>query len=273
MIELPEAVVIAQQITDTLKGKRIARAVANASPHKFAWYTGDPENYQYLLPGKGIWGASAFGNHIEILAGDKTLVISTPIKYHAAGETPPTKHQLYLEFEDGSAVSCTVQMWGGMLCLSEGEEAGLPDYPLAKQKPSPLTDAFNRAYFNLLFNEDTPKLSAKAFLATEQRIPGLGNGVLQDILWKAHIHPKRKMGELRGEELDAMYSAVKQVLAAMTMKGGRDTERDLFGHPGGYKTILSKNTVDTACPACGTIIRKEPYLGGAIYFCSSCQSL
>ena len=273
MIELPEAVVIARQISETLGGKRVARAVANASPHKFAWYTGDPENYQYLLPGKGIRGASPFGNHIEILAGDKTLVISTPIKFHAAGETPPAKHQLYLEFEDGSAVSCTVQMWGAMLCLSEGEAAGLPDYPIAKQKPSPLTDAFSRAYFDLLFNEDTPKLSAKAFLATEQRIPGLGNGVLQDILWTAQIHPKRKMGALSGEELDALFVAVKQVLAAMTMQGGRDTERDLFGQLGGYKTILSKNTVDTACPTCGTIIRKEPYLGGAIYYCAGCQRL
>ncbi len=273
MIELPEAAVIAQQITDTLTGKRIARAVANASPHKFAWYTGDPGNYQSLLPGKGIRGASAFGNHIEILAGDKTLVISTPIKFHAAGETPPAKHQLYLEFEDGSAVSCTVQMWGAMLCLSEGEEAGLPDYPIAKQKPSPLTDAFSRAYFGLLFNEDTPKLSAKAFLATEQRIPGLGNGVLQDILWTAHIHPKRKMGELSGDDINAIYAAVKGVLAAMTAQGGRDTERDLFGRPGGYQTILSKNTVDKPCPACGTIIRKEPYLGGAIYYCAECQRL
>ncbi len=273
MIELPEAVVIAHQITDSLKGKRIARAVANASPHKFAWYSGDPGNYQFVLPGMGIQGASAFGNHIEILAGDKTLVISTPIKFHAAGETPPTKHQLYLEFEDGSAVSCTVQMWGAMLCLSEGEEAGLLDYPLAKQKSSPLTDAFNRAYFDTLLNEGTPKLSAKAFLATEQRIPGLGNGVMQDILWTAHIHPKRKMGDLHSKELDVVFEAVKQVLAVMTMKGGRDTERDLFGHPGGYKTILSKNTVDTACPACGTVIRKEPYLGGAIYYCSECQSL
>ena len=42
MIELPEAVVIARQITETLGGKRITSAVANASPHKFAWYTGDP---------------------------------------------------------------------------------------------------------------------------------------------------------------------------------------------------------------------------------------
>ncbi len=54
MIELPEAVVIARQITQTLGGKRIARAVANASPHKFAWYSGDPACYNQLLAGKMI---------------------------------------------------------------------------------------------------------------------------------------------------------------------------------------------------------------------------
>jgi formamidopyrimidine-DNA glycosylase len=43
-------------------------------------------------------------------------------------------------------------------------------------------------------------LSAKAFLATEQRIPGLGNGVLQDILFTAGIHPKRKMAAISEEE-------------------------------------------------------------------------
>ena len=47
MIELPEAVVIARQITETLGGRRIERAVANASPHKFAWYTGDPADDEF----------------------------------------------------------------------------------------------------------------------------------------------------------------------------------------------------------------------------------
>jgi formamidopyrimidine-DNA glycosylase len=92
-------------------------------------------------------------------------------------------------------------------------------------------------------------------------------------LWTARIHPKRKMGELSDSAIDAMYDAVKRVLAAMTAQGGRDTERDLFGRPGGYMTVLSRNTVDTPCPACGTIIQKEPYLGGAIYYCAGCQRL
>jgi formamidopyrimidine-DNA glycosylase len=273
MIELPEAVVIARQITETLGGKRIARATANASPHKFAWYTGDPATYNDRLAGKLIGKGTGVGGHIEFEAGDMLLSISAPIRYHVKDEKRPKKHQLLLEFEDGTAISSSAQMWGGFFCFPAGEKGGGPDYELAKTRPSPLTDAFNRAYFDTLLNETTPKLSAKAFLATEQRIPGLGNGVLQDILWTARIHPKRKVGELSASELDAMHDAVKRVLAAMTAQGGRDTERDLFWQWGGYKTILSKNTVDTPCPVCGTVLCKEPYLGGAIYFCTGCQHM
>jgi formamidopyrimidine-DNA glycosylase len=273
MIELPEAVVIARQITQTLGGKRIAHAVANASPHKFAWYTGDPATYNERLARKTVGTAEGVAGIIEIRAGDMLLTISAPIRYHIGGEKRPKKHQLLVEFEDGTAISSSAQMWGGFFCFPAGEQGGFRDYDLAKARPSPLSEAFDRAYFDTLFNEDTPKLSAKAFLATEQRIPGLGNGVLQDILWTARIHPKRKMGELSEGDVDGMFGAVKQMLAAMTARGGRDTERDLFGRPGGYKTVLSKNTVDTPCPACGTIIKKEPYLGGAIYYCAGCQKL
>jgi len=271
MIELPEAVVIARQITETLGGKRIARAIANASPHKFAWYTGDPAEYNDRLAGKVIGTGQGVAGHIEFAAGDMLLAISAPIHYHRKDEKRPKKHQLLLEFEDGTAISSSAQMWGGFFCFPAGEKGGFPDYDIAKTHPSPLTDAFDRAYFDTLFDVDTPKLSAKAFLATEQRIPGLGNGVLQDILWTARIHPKTKMAELSPERIQGMYDAVKSVLAQMVRQGGRDTERDLFGRPGGYRTILSKNTVGQPCPACGGIIQKEAYLGGAIYYCPGCQ--
>jgi len=54
----------------------------------------------------------------------------------------------------------------------------------------------------------------------------------------------------------------------MTAKGGRDTESDLSGKPGGYKTKLSKNTVGQPRAVCGTLVKKEAYLGGSIYYCA-----
>jgi formamidopyrimidine-DNA glycosylase len=70
-----------------------------------------------------------------------------------------------------------------------------------------------------------------------------------------------------------LFQSLKVTLKSMAEKGGRDTENDLFGHIGGYKTILSKNTVDDPCPNCENKIVKEAYLGGAIYFCAHCQKL
>lgn len=273
MVELPEAVALVEQINNTLIGKKVMNATANHTPHLFAWYTGNPTDYHDLLTEKTIQGASTVGDHIEIMAGDMILHLSTPLRYHAEGEKLPMKHQLLLEFEDLTAVSATIQMWGSIFCFRDGDDGGIPDYYASKKRPTPLSDSFDRAFFNSLFDEKTAKLSAKAFLATEQRIPGLGNGVLQDILWTAKIHPKRKMDSLSLEEISNMYHAIKSVLKQMTVKGGRDTERDLFGHPGGYKTVLSKNTVDIPCPACGTFIKKEAYMGGSIYYCEGCQQL
>jgi formamidopyrimidine-DNA glycosylase len=111
----------------------------------------------------------------------------------------------------------------------------------------------------------------KAFLATQQRIPGLGNGVLQDILYVACLHPKRKVALLNAEEKERLFRSVKATLSEMADCGGRDTERDLFGKPGGYVTRASKNTAGQPCPVCGSVIRKEAYLGGSIYFCPRCQ--
>ena len=75
------------------------------------------------------------------------------------------------------------------------------------------------------------------------------------------------MEEVSGTEYRSMYDAVKNVLAEMAAKGGRDTEKDLFARPGGYTTILSKKTLWTPCPRCGYELRKGTYLGGTIYYC------
>jgi formamidopyrimidine-DNA glycosylase len=273
MIELPEAYAISGQINHTLRGKRIQSVIANQSPHKFAWFSGDPASYHDRLYGKIIQEAGACGGQVEIQVEDWKLVLSTNLRYHPLGEKRPKKHQLLLEFEDGSGLSASVQMWGALFCVREGESLNFIEYEQAQYKPSPLIDQFDLEYFDNLLDEKTWKLSAKAFLATEQRIPGLGNGVLQDILWRAQIHPRRKMSDLSREEIVSLFYAVKKVLKEMVDSCGRDTERDLFGCPGGYLTILSKNTAGCPCPTCGTTIRKEAYMGGSIYYCTECQKV
>ncbi|MBS1396965.1 zinc finger domain-containing protein, partial [Bacteroides sp.] len=54
---------------------------------------------------------------------------------------------------------------------------------------------------------------------------------------------------------------------------GRDTQTDLYGNAGGYKTILSAKTWKNPCLRCGSTIIKEAYMGGSVYYCPTCQQI
>jgi formamidopyrimidine-DNA glycosylase len=274
MIELPEAAILAKQINETVVGKKIKNVIAAQTTHKLAWYFGDPQEYKGLLTGKVVDRATSYGGQVEITAGKAKLVFSDGVnlRYCNKGARLPDKHQLLLQFDDGSSLVGWVQMYGGLSAFPEGKNDN-KYYLIARERPSPLSGDFDEDYFKSLSDEGTAKLSLKALLATEQRIPGLGNGVLQDILFNAKMHPKKRAGTLSATDQRVLFSSIKDTLSEMAAKGGRDTENDLLGKSGGYKTRLSKNTVGQPCLVCGTLIKKEAYLGGSIYYCGRCQKI
>lgn len=272
MLEIPESYTLVKQLNQTVRQKIISYVKANQSPHSFAWYNGNPDDYDELLSGKIIGTSYARAGLIEIEVEDCRIVLGdgATLRYYDDCRKVPKKHQLYIEFDDRTALVVTIQMYGGIWAFREGTFDNTY-YIGAKTKPSPLTDEFNYDYFKALRIDVSDRLSAKAFLATEQRIPGLGNGVLQDILFTAGIHPRRKLANISEDEYKKLYDSVKSVLKEMTQQGGRDTEKDLFGNIGGYATLLSKKTLWTPCTVCGYELHKENYMGGTIYYCEHCQ--
>lgn len=273
MIELPEAVTLASQIRDRFMGRRMEKVIAGFSPHRFAWFNGSPQDYPALLEGRTVTSTDSHGGLVQVESDGVTLLFGdgVSLKHHAREAKVPERHQLLLEFDNGSILTASVQMYGGLWAFRNGTFAN-PYHAVAKEKPSPLSDAFSPRYFSdISAGSETSKLSVKALLATEQRIPGLGNGVLQDILWSAGIHPKRKTGTLTPDERDRLFTAIRETMTEMTGSGGRDTEKDLFGNAGGYATSMSRNTVGKQCRRCGDTIRRESYMGGTVTFCPGCQ--
>lgn len=278
MIEAPEARYLCDQLNETVRGKRITDVFTQFTPHKFAWFTGTSDEYAEWLTGKTINHAQPQGGMVEITIGDKVLVLTDGVnlRYLTPGTKLPAKHQLLIAFEDESCLVASVRMYGGIMCYdNDATDEKLSDYyRTAKSKPQVMTDAFTKEYFLGLINaEGAQKKSAKAFLATEQTIPGLGNGVLQDILYHTHIHPKKKIAILTDKEKENLFYQVKETMNDIYQLGGRNTESDLFGKNGNYAACLSKDTAGMACPRCGETIVKENYLGGSIYYCRGCQVL
>jgi len=169
MIELPESKNIANQFAKTLKGKTVSNVTANKSPHKFAWFHGDPAGYHALLADKKVTCSDAFGSIAELqFENNLKLAVFDGInaRYFCEADTLPQKHQLQIEFDDFTSLIFSVQMYGGMLLLDEKEENG--HYQSSKYKIKPLQPEFDETYFENLMKNSKQTLSAKAFLATEQ---------------------------------------------------------------------------------------------------------
>jgi formamidopyrimidine-DNA glycosylase len=275
MIELPEAVTIARQMTGELKGRRIASAVRGNAPHKFAFYSGSAMEYARVLKGKKMGEATDHGSLIVAKVSPGYILVlgggGERITLHEAGGKLPKKHHLLLRFEDGAFLTVTVQGWGSAQLLKRSE------FPkgacCAKEGVSPLSPEFTSAHFKSLLGSlaDDDSRSVKYFMISEPGVLGVGNGYLQDILFAAGIHPRRRAVDLSARERGALRRATRSVLREAVKLGGRDSERDLHGRPGRYERILHSKAVGKPCPRCGVTIEKIQYLGGASCFCPSCQ--
>ena len=275
MFELPEYTVLAKQISKTLVGKTILCGRLGNSPHKFVWYNRKPEEFTRLTCGKVVGGARVQGRWLIIpLEPGFTLVLGEcggKALFHPAGTELPAKYHLWIEFEDGSSFTVTTQMWGAMELFEAGQEQGR-QY-IKDMRVTPVERAFTYKYFSGLIDEllKGPKRSTKSLLTQDQLIPGLGNAIAQDILFQAHLLPRRSLAELSPGQRRDLYDAIVHTVKDIIHQGGRYDETDLFGRPGGYVRLMDSAVVGKPCPECGTKIQKIQYLGGACYFCPKCQ--
>ena len=276
MIELPEALVIARQMNEVLAGKQIAYGNRGNTTHKFAFSSGSSEEYEEILKGRQI--GETIGHGSAILASiepDYMLVLGgggERILFHQEERTLPKKHHLLLHFEDTTRLTVTVQGWGNTLLLPQAE--AYTHRHVQKDRIPPLDDAFTWDCFQQLFGsvDEDSAVSIKYFVISEPGVWGIGNGCLQDILFRAKIHPRRRVVDIDDGEQRALYDAIRDTLTQMVTLGGRASERDLHGNRGGYVRILDSKTKGKPCPECGTPIEKIQYLGGACYLCPSCQT-
>ena len=119
MIEAPEALILSEQLNQTIKGKRISFVSAGYTPHKFVWYYGDPAGYSDKLLHKTVGEAHAYGGLVEVEIEDVRLLFGDGMNicYYAPGKKLPEKHQLLIAFEDESCIMGSARMYGGIWCF------------------------------------------------------------------------------------------------------------------------------------------------------------
>jgi formamidopyrimidine-DNA glycosylase len=275
MFELPEITTLAIQMNDSLAGKVIAEAVQGNSPHKFVWYNHPAEEFAELCRGKVIGNASSKGRWLFLPLDPGYIFVlgefGGKVLFHTEETSVPVKYHLLFRFTDGTALTAMTQMWGAVELYEKGKE--LERQYIKGMRPTPSDPEFTFPYFSGLIDELLlgEKRSVKSLLTQDQLIPGLGNAIAQDILFRAKLHPRYSLIELDTSQKKALFETISSTVRDVIAGGGRNDEYDLYNQPGRYQRIMDKRAEGNPCPDCGSKVEKNQYLGGACYFCPNCQ--
>ncbi len=138
----------------------------------------------------------------------------------------------------------------------------------------PLADDFTPSDLRALLAGH--KGALKPLLLRQDVLAGLGNIYVDEALFAARLHPRRKADTLTRSEVRRLHSAIRQVLAqAIASRGStlRDARyRDAEGQAGEFQEHLCVyQRQGEACVRCGTPIERIVVSQRGTHFCPRCQ--
>lgn len=129
--------------------------------------------------------------------------------------------------------------------------------------PPVLSEAFSRAAV-AAFLQRRARTPLKAVLLMQERFPGIGNWMADEILWRAALHPRRAAGSLAPAEIGRLHRACRgvcrQALATIAGPDGR-LPPDLNVHIPRSWLFLHRWADGGRCPRTGVRLRREE-IGG-----------
>jgi formamidopyrimidine-DNA glycosylase len=109
----------------------------------------------------------------------------------------------------------------------------------------------------------------KGVLTRGEFIAGIGNAYADEILWTAQVHPYRKRTDLKADEIERIYAAMRAVLRAAIEKIREEMGEAIHREPREFMAVHMKS--GEPCPRCGTPISVVSANQRITNFCRTCQ--
>lgn len=159
--------------------------------------------------------------------------------------------RVIVELDRGELRYRNMRKLGGVWLAHDRTEAGRILGPLG---PDALS-LDRRAFRSLL---ERRRGQVKAALMDQRLLAGIGNLLADEALWRAGIHPARRIEDLGPEERDRLFEAIRSVVRTSVERFDR--------LPSGW-LIHVRGRADAACPRCGTPLGRTVVGGRTTYFC------
>lgn len=274
MPELPEVETVRRSLREALRGRRIVEVTRIAWPRTIA--APPPEAFRELLRDRPVLDVDRRGKYVILrLDRDEALVVHLRMTGRltiAPADAQPDAHtHVALLLDDGRLLLFRDTRKFGRMWLLDREGLALLEHKLG---PEPLDDALTAEEFRTLLRRRRGRL--KPLLLDQSLIAGLGNIYVDEALWLGKLHPLRSVPSLDDSEVDALYSAIRTVLAlAVDNRGTTFSDyRDGWGYRGDNQQFLKVyDRAGQPCPRCGTPIERIVVGQRGTHVCSLCQQL
>ena len=164
---------------------------------------------------------------------------------YASNRTVPAWHRFGLEFADGGTLFLRdPRRLGGVELDPDEERLGV--------------DAFEITAAQLAAVVEASRAPIKAVLMNQARIAGLGNLLVDEILWRTGVDPARTAKTLDANDRRRLHRAIGSTLRLTTRRGG--------SHTGDLPRIA-----DEPCPKDGAPIVRRTIAGRTTFSCPEHQ--
>lgn len=286
MPELPEVETVRRGLEPAVTGKTITRVELHRPDLRFPF----PVDFVARLEGRKVLGLRRRSKYILFdMSSAETLIlhlgmsgrvtISTPDEhddleafYQAKGISAKHEHVVF-HLNDQMRISYFDPRRFGLMDLCKTDMAS--EHRLLKDIGiEPTGNRLSGAFLKERFQGK--RTSAKAALLDQKIVAGLGNIYVCEALFRAGISPKKPIGGISQKRLNALATAMREVIREAIEKGGSSL-KDFAQTDGtlGYfqTTFMVYDQEGMGCPKqdCPGRIKRIVQNGRSTFYCPRCQ--
>jgi formamidopyrimidine-DNA glycosylase len=226
--------------------------------------TAEPAKIRRGLKGKRLTSIETKGKQMRFLFEEASLGLHlgmTGKLLVKEGDHEPGKHDhLVIRQEKRSLVFRDARMFGALKFEASAEPVWWTSLP-----PEVVSRTFTlKAVADHLRRRKGSPL--KAVLLQQERFPGVGNWMADEILWRCKFHPARKAGTLDEEEAETFWRETKQLCRdALKIIG------DKYGRPPASWLFRHRWRRGGKCPRDGATLERATIGGRTTAWCPECQ--
>jgi formamidopyrimidine-DNA glycosylase len=259
--ELPEVETVVRSLAPHLPGRRILDAEFRS---RFVT-PGDFGQLRERVTGRTILRIERRGKFIVLPLDQGVLAIHLGMTGKLLLDGPRTVHtHAIFTLDDGLLVYDDIRQFGRI------EWSPALPARVARLGPEPLEISFDDFYRAL----HRRKTRVKPLLLNQSFLRGLGNIYVDEILFRAGVHPGASAARLSARRAQMLHEAMSEVLRlAIEHRGSSISDYvDADGQPGSFQLLHQVYGKEgQPCPRCGAPVRRILVAQRGTHYCAKCQ--